>query len=183
MFKNNYKSKFRNSITLFLFLVLIMNFACIFKDKEKAQLKKDAELSKREAEVAKKEAELAKKTNSSSSSSNEESLNQKPQEENKSDATDISGNWTVNYKFTDGSGDKMQWKLKQKGNSLIVSSYSNVGGNSGVWINEPNGKIDGNKVTIFMSEKGETISYNGTLNGDSMKGTMSFGGTWQASRK
>lgn len=97
--------------------------------------------------------------------------------------TDVSGSWTCNYRFSDGGDGKMLWKLKQRGESISVSSYSYVGGNSDIWVNEEkNGKIRGNAISLYFTEKGETVSYSGTVNGDTMSGKMSFGGTWTARR-
>ncbi|MBK8149186.1 MAG: hypothetical protein IPK58_13510 [Acidobacteria bacterium] len=160
--------------------------SCAFQDKEKEQLRKEAELAKKEAELAKKEVDLAKRGNGSSGPAAIDATPSEiptPSQTATPEAVDVTGSWSVSYKFDDGGGGTMDWKLKQQGKSLAVSTYSNVGGNSGVWVNEPNGRMSGSKITVFITEKGETVSYNGSVSGDTMSGTMSFGGSWRAKRK
>lgn len=94
------------------------------------------------------------------------------------------GNWRVTFvpQGDSSSSGRMDLRLKQTGGRLTVSSYSYVGGDRGVWKNQPNGVIKGNRITLYFEEKGERAVYRGTVSGNRMSGTLSFGGTWTAVR-
>ncbi|HLM59217.1 MAG TPA: hypothetical protein VK308_00295 [Pyrinomonadaceae bacterium] len=169
-----------------LLLVAISNllWACgsnqTSDNKEVELLRKETELAKKEAELAKKELEMSKDNNSNSKANTvmpSPSPTSTPTPSN-----NVTGFWIVRYN-SGGFNGRMDLRLKQNGENLIVSSKSYVGGDRGVWSQEPGGKVKNNKITFFLEEKGERASYTGTVENNTMKGTMSFGGTWTAKRQ
>ncbi len=177
-----------------LAIAAVVLISCTGPDREKEQLRKEAELARKEADLLKRESELNKnKLNSAGAPAADGSTEPtsdpiavstpEPIAVATPETNDVSGSWSVNYKFNDGGGGTMKWKLNQQGAKIAMSSYSEVGGNSGIWVTNPPGKINGNQITLFFTEKGETVSYSGTVSGDKMNGRMSFGGTWTARKQ
>lgn len=93
---------------------------------------------------------------------------------------DVTGRWLVTFKFDDGGG-RFQLRLKQSNEKLVVASWHDVGATGNQWIPQRNGVITGNKITIHIDGRSSTI-YQGTVEGNNMKGTNSAGGTWTARR-
>jgi hypothetical protein len=53
----------------------------------------------------------------------------------------------------------------------------------GQWVSSSkNGKIIGNKITFYIDTVNEPVIYSGTVEGNTMKGTINLGGTWTAKR-
>lgn len=149
-------------------------------NKEVELLRKETELAKKEAELAKKELEMLKGSNSTPN------IISAPPSPSPTPSfipsTNVSGYWVIKY-TSDGFAGRMDLRITQSGDELLVASKSYVGGDSGSWRIEPGGRIKGNKITFFLEEKGERVRYSGAVSGDTMKGTMSFGGTWGATRQ
>lgn len=146
---------------------------------------KDVELSRKETELSKKEAELAKRELEIYKSTQTSSPKSDPSPDPKvspAASSGVSGFWVVRYN-SGGFNGRLDLRLKQRGERLFVTSKSYVGGNSGIWKTEPGGKVTGNAIAFYLEEKGERATYTGIVAGDSMKGTMSFGGTWTAKRQ
>lgn len=94
----------------------------------------------------------------------------------------INGTWIVSYSFKDPTNPnykgQSKFKFKRSGETLFVESQ-NLNGD---FYPEPNGKIVGDKITIILEEKGERVTYFGTVTGNTMRGSIKayFPGTWSA---
>lgn len=88
-------------------------------------------------------------------------------------ATDVTGNWTAQMQSPDGSSMQLTFHFKQDGDKLTGTVDSPMGGDP---INIQNGKIDGDKIYWETSFNGNTISHEGTVNGDEMKVTVKSSG-------
>ena len=94
---------------------------------------------------------------------------------------DISGTWTASVKLDAGSGSAT-FVLKQTGDTL-AGTYSGVLGNADV-----KGSIKGNQAEwSFDNADAGRISYKGTVEGSTIKGTVEYGqlgaGTFSAEKK
>lgn len=84
-------------------------------------------------------------------------------------AADMTGTWDVSVETPQGSGTPT-FVLKQDGNKL-TGDYEGAFGSSKV-----DGTVDGNNFKIEYTMGGTKIVYAGTIEGDKIKGTASFGG-------
>ena len=96
----------------------------------------------------------------------------------------ISGTWIIKYRFKGMTNEsRFDVRLKQVGEKLVVSSFGYVGSARGAWYPDPDGKIKGNKITIYQEGKGERVVYSGVVENDTMKGRIdSNAGTWTAKK-
>ena len=101
-------------------------------------------------------------------------------------AQSVSGTWLVSYKFSEEAKGKVQWRIKQSGQKLSVSSRQSFEDNLwGDWKKQPAGKIVGKSITVHIIELHQGVQkadYVGTVKGAKMSGTIKGGGTWTASR-
>ena len=92
----------------------------------------------------------------------------------------IDGTWKLTVETSAGSGTPTM-VLKQNGETEITGTYTGRFGEMPV-----KGKRDGNKFTISFEVQGTEITYSGTLDGNTMQGTMKMGemgeGTFKGSR-
>ena len=96
-------------------------------------------------------------------------------------AADISGTWSAAVRLDAGSGTA-NFVFKQAGETL-TGTYSGVLGNADV-----KGTVKGNQVEwSFDNADAGKITYKGTLEGSTMKGTVEYGqlgaGTFTAEKK
>src|SRR5277367_5415258 len=78
--------------------------------------------------------------------------------------TDISGKWTLHVKFFLVSGDPW-FMFKQEGEKLSGMYHGRFG-------DLPlTGTVKGNQIQFSIEDKQGTAVYQGTLSGDTMKGT------------
>jgi len=96
-------------------------------------------------------------------------------------AADISGTWTAAVKLDAGSGTAT-FVFKQAGDTL-TGTYSGVLGSA-----EVKGTVKGNQVEwSFENADAGKISYKGTLDGGTIKGTVEYGqlgaGSFTAEKK
>ena len=96
-------------------------------------------------------------------------------------AADISGSWSASVKLDAGSGTAT-FAFKQTGENLS-GTYSGVLGNA-----EVKGTVKGNQAEwSFENADAGKISYKGTIEGTSIKGTVEYGqlgtGTFTAEKK
>jgi L-seryl-tRNA(Ser) seleniumtransferase len=99
-------------------------------------------------------------------------------------ATDLSGQWDVEIRYAAGRSTHAL-HLRQRGQEID-------GAHRGDFVSRDlTGSIDGNTVRLrsaFGEERGDALSYtfNGTVNGDEMSGTLDLGeylnATWAAKR-
>lgn len=83
--------------------------------------------------------------------------------------TKIDGTWKLTVETSAGTGTPTM-VLKQNGETEITGTYTGRFGEMPV-----KGKKDGNKFTISFEVQGMEITYSGTLDGDTMSGTMKLG--------
>src|SRR4051812_12122989 len=84
----------------------------------------------------------------------------------------VTGTWLVTVDFGSGMGASFTLRLRQIGTRLIVSERDDFGSSRGVWVQERDGRINGNKVTFSFEGRGEIVTYRGTVKGNIMKGTV-----------
>jgi hypothetical protein len=101
------------------------------------------------------------------------------------DKADVTGKWELRVQSPRGERTR-DIEFKQDGESLTVIMQGRRGGTV-----EAKGSVKGNNIEWSVSResrRGEfTMTYKGTIAGDSMKGEMDMGGrgpmTWSAKRK
>ena len=82
-------------------------------------------------------------------------------------AADVTGKWTFHVKFFLGSGDPW-FQFKQDGEKLTGMYHGRFG-------DFPlTGTVKGDQIEFTIAEKQGTAVYNGTLTGDSVKGTAKY---------
>lgn len=84
-------------------------------------------------------------------------------------ATDVTGDWTTQMQTPDGNSLQLTFHFKQDGDKLTGTVDSPMGGDA---IQIANGKVDGEKVYWETSFNGNTITHEGTVDGDEMKVTV-----------
>jgi len=102
-------------------------------------------------------------------------------------AVDVSGTWTLSSPGRDGTMMTRDITIVQEGNKLKVTLPPGPRGGDPTTVE---GTIEGNAVAwkvVRQTQQGEMIiDYKGTVEGDSMKGTMSRGDQqikWTAKKK
>ena len=89
-------------------------------------------------------------------------------------AAGIDGKWTSESKRGDNT-IQQTITLKSDGGSLTGTVETSFNGNSRS-IDIKNGKVDGNKFSFSMVQRGKqgeiTVTWEGTVNGDEMNGTQ-----------
>jgi len=89
-------------------------------------------------------------------------------------AASIDGKWTSETKFGERTIQNT-FNLKSDGGTLTGTIESSAGGQSRS-TDIKNGKIDGNKFSFSLVQRGKqgerTVVYEGTVEGDELKGTM-----------
>ena len=89
-------------------------------------------------------------------------------------AASIDGKWTSEMKFGERTINNT-FNLKSDGNTLTGTMEMSAGGQSRS-SDIKNGKIDGNKFSFSLVQRGKqgerTVVYEGTVEGDELKGTM-----------
>jgi hypothetical protein len=89
-------------------------------------------------------------------------------------AAGIDGKWTSESKRGDNT-IQQTLTLKSDGGSLTGTVETSFNGNSRS-IDIKNGKVDGNKFSFSMVQRGKqgemTVTWEGTVNGDEMNGTQ-----------
>ncbi|HEU4390023.1 MAG TPA: hypothetical protein VFV34_19635 [Blastocatellia bacterium] len=101
-----------------------------------------------------------------------------------SGSVNITGNWDVTVQTDQGSGSP-SFTFKQDGEKL-TGTYKGMFGEAPV-----QGTVKGNDVTFLLKVNAQgtdlTLEYKGTIDKDTMKGTVKLGelgnGTWTAKRK
>ncbi len=93
----------------------------------------------------------------------------------------VNGTWTLTVDLG-GQGGEATFELEEKEDGKLTGTYSGAAGEADV-----SGTVKGNEVEFsFDSQFGE-VSYKGTVDGDTMSGTCSYGdvgeGTFEGSKK
>lgn len=81
----------------------------------------------------------------------------------------IAGLWNMSVTVSQGSGNPV-FSLKQPTDSTITGTYTGTFGEAPV-----TGKIKGNKITLTITTSNVTMTYEGTVEGNKMKGKVSLG--------
>lgn len=93
----------------------------------------------------------------------------------------LKGTWNLAVETSMGSGTPV-FELKHLTDSTLTGTYTGQLGDS-----EISGKIKGNTFFISFSVSGNQIEYEGTVDGDTMKGKLKLGsmaeGTFTGTRK
>lgn len=94
----------------------------------------------------------------------------------------VNGTWVLTVDLG-GQGGDATFTFEEKEPGKLTGTYSGAAGTA-----EVTGTVDGNKVAFsFESEQMGKISYEGTVDGDTMEGTCNYGqigsGTFKGSRK
>ena len=89
----------------------------------------------------------------------------------------VAGKWSITIKFIRGTGNHTA-DIAQDGNELS-GTYKGA-----ALEGKLRGRVEGNKVTFSTSLRNQTassrFSFTGTIEGDSMKGTVDMGEYWTA---
>ena len=89
-------------------------------------------------------------------------------------AASIDGKWNSEMKFGERTIQRT-FNLKSDGSTLMGTMETSAGGQSRS-TDIKNGKIDGNKFSFSLVQRGKggerTVVYEGTVEGDELKGTM-----------
>jgi hypothetical protein len=89
-------------------------------------------------------------------------------------ASSIEGKWDSEMKFGERTIQRT-FNLKSDGGTLTGTMETSAGGQSRS-TDIKNGKIDGNKFSFSLVQRGKqgerTVVYEGTVEGDELKGTM-----------
>ncbi len=95
--------------------------------------------------------------------------------------TDISGIWNMEVKSTAGTGTPV-FDLKHKSPTDVTGTYKGRLGDA-----EVKGSVKGNAMHLEFTINDTRIEYDGTVEGDNVKGTIKFGklaeGTFTGVRK
>jgi hypothetical protein len=95
--------------------------------------------------------------------------------------TSVKGNWKMSVETSVGSGSP-EFDLKHVDETTLAGTYKGQLGESAV-----KGTIKGNKIHLEFEISGNVIEYDGTVDGDSMKGSVKLGsmgeGTFTGARK
>ncbi len=99
------------------------------------------------------------------------------------DRADVTGPWELTVVSQEGTAHPSM-VLKQDGERVTGTYAGNVTGSL-------EGTVKGTEISLNLRLKFQdasyTVTYSGTVNGDSMRGTVRFGnsgsGTWSANRK
>lgn len=103
------------------------------------------------------------------------------------DAPKLTGNWEMTFETPRGNMTQT-WVLEQTGNAVKGTLKATRGDRT---IESPvEGTVDGDKVTLNVTRETpngdkRTMTYTGTVSGDTMKGTVKFGENdreWSAKR-
>ena len=84
-------------------------------------------------------------------------------------SAEISGTWIMKVETSGGSGSPV-FILKQEQDTIIGGTYTGLFGKANV-----NGTLIGNTINIKFTASDIQMEYCGTVEGDSMKGTVKFG--------
>jgi len=95
--------------------------------------------------------------------------------------TDVTGIWNMEVKSTAGSGTPV-FDLKHKSPTAVTGTYKGRLGDA-----EVKGTVKGNVIHLEFTINDTRIEYDGTVDGDNVKGTIKFGklaeGTFSGMRK
>jgi len=93
----------------------------------------------------------------------------------------VKGNWNMNVETSVGSGSP-EFDLNHVNQTTLAGTYKGQLGEEKV-----KGTIKGNKIHLEFDINGNLIEYDGTVDGDSMKGSVKLGsmgeGTFTGARK
>lgn len=81
----------------------------------------------------------------------------------------IAGVWNMTVTVSQGTGNPV-FTLKQPTDSTITGTYAGTFGEAPV-----TGKIKGNKITLTIATSNVTMTYEGTVEGNKMKGKVNLG--------
>ena len=94
---------------------------------------------------------------------------------------DVKGNWKMNVETSVGSGTP-DFELKHTSETILTGTYKGQLGEATV-----KGTVEGKKVHLEFSVSGNLVEYDGTVDGDTMKGKVKLGsmgeGTFTGARK
>lgn len=95
--------------------------------------------------------------------------------------TDVTGIWNMEVKSTAGNGSPV-FDLKHKSPTVVTGTYKGRLGDA-----EVKGTVKGNVIHLEFTINDTRIEYDGTIDGDNVKGTIKFGklaeGTFTGVRK
>ncbi|HSF44858.1 MAG TPA: hypothetical protein VLA58_02570 [Chitinophagaceae bacterium] len=81
----------------------------------------------------------------------------------------VEGKWLMNVETSMGSGSPT-FVLKHTNDTTVTGTYTGALGEA-----EVRGTVNANKIRLEFSIQGNLIEYAGTVDGDSMKGTVKLG--------
>jgi len=93
----------------------------------------------------------------------------------------VNGTWILTVDLG-GQGGEATFTLEEKEPGKLTGKYNGAVGTADV-----TGTVDGNKVSFSFDSQAGKVSYEGTVDGDTMKGTCNYGqlgsGTFSGKRK
>jgi hypothetical protein len=94
----------------------------------------------------------------------------------------VDGTWILSVSLGDGQGGDATFELAENEAGRITGTYSGAVGQA-----EVTGTVNGNEVELSFDSQAGKITYKGTIEGDAMKGTCTYGqlgeGTFEGKRK
>ena len=93
----------------------------------------------------------------------------------------VNGTWTLTVDLG-GQGGEATFELEEKKEGKLSGTYSGAAGEA-----EVSGTVSGNEVEFTFDSQFGSVTYKGTVDGDKMSGTCSYGdigeGTFEGSKK
>ena len=93
----------------------------------------------------------------------------------------VNGTWALTVDLG-GQGGEATFELEEKEEGKLTGTYTGAVGEA-----EVSGTVNGNEVEFSFDSQAGKVTYKGTVDGDTMKGTCSYGqlgeGTFEGSKK
>lgn len=93
----------------------------------------------------------------------------------------VNGTWVLTVALGDGQGGDATFKLEETEEGKLTGTYSGAVGQADV-----TGTVSGDQVEFSFESQAGKITYQGTVDGDTMEGTCSYGqlgnGTFKGKR-
>lgn len=94
----------------------------------------------------------------------------------------VNGTWVLTVALGDGQGGDATFELEEQEEGQLTGSYSGTLGQADV-----TGTVSGNEIEFSFDSQAGKVTYKGTVDGDTMKGTCTYGqlgeGTFEGKRQ
>jgi hypothetical protein len=94
----------------------------------------------------------------------------------------VNGTWQLDVTLGDGQGGQATLTLEEGEGGALTGKYSGALGE-----NDLTGTVNGNEVEVSFDSQAGTVTYKGTVSGNTIEGTCSYGqlgeGTFKGTKK